>query len=131
MGGLLMGLCDELMSFNYRECFVGPFDVSNKVHSSGCSRVSCVKILQQIETDSSADVLPPTFLFTTCCGAVAGVCSTAAPAHTLHTRSHAHTCQVVEILMQRDGTDVCCTSDDDATRAARLEQQQGGGGSSA
>jgi hypothetical protein len=28
---------------------------------------------------------------------------------------------VVEMLMQREGTDVCCTSDSDATRAARFE----------
>lgn len=75
MGGLLMGLCDELMSFNYRECFVGPFDVSNKVHSSGRSLVLCAKILQQTETDSSADVLPPTFLFTTHVAARRLVCA--------------------------------------------------------
>jgi hypothetical protein len=31
MGGLLLSLSNELMAFNYRECFVGPFDVSNKV----------------------------------------------------------------------------------------------------
>jgi hypothetical protein len=28
------------------------------------------------------------------------------------------------MLMQREGTDVCCTSGDDATRAARLEAQR-------
>jgi hypothetical protein len=38
MGGLLMGLSNELMAFNYRECFVGPFDVSNKVRRGGRHR---------------------------------------------------------------------------------------------
>lgn len=33
MGGLLLALSNELMGFNYRECFVGPFDVSNKVRT--------------------------------------------------------------------------------------------------
>ncbi|KAI8471933.1 MAG: hypothetical protein J3K34DRAFT_520137 [Monoraphidium minutum] len=58
MGGLLLGLCSDLSAFNYRECFVGPFDVANKV---------------------------------------------------------------VEMLMQRGGTDVCCTSGDDDTRADRYD----------
>lgn len=31
MGGLLLGLSAELQAFNFRECFVGPFDVANKV----------------------------------------------------------------------------------------------------
>jgi hypothetical protein len=31
------------------------------------------------------------------------------------------------MLMQRDGTDVCCTTDEDRSRAARLEAQRSGG----
>ena len=61
MGGLLLSLSTELMGFNYRECFVGPFDVSNKV---------------------------------------------------------------VEMLMQREGTEVCCTTEADASRAARLAERR-------
>ncbi|GBF97236.1 hypothetical protein Rsub_09927 [Raphidocelis subcapitata] len=58
MGGLLLGLSNELMGFgNWREAFVGPFDVANKV---------------------------------------------------------------VEMLMMREGTDVCCTTDADRERLDRL-----------
>jgi hypothetical protein len=32
------------------------------------------------------------------------------------------------MLMQREGTDVCCTTDDDRSRAARLERRQPAGG---
>lgn len=65
MGGLLMGLVGDLSSCDYREQFVGPFDVANKV---------------------------------------------------------------VEMLMLKDGTDVCCTTEADATRAARLDGLSGGSG---
>ena len=59
----------------------------------------------------------------------AGGAHSAAPGalHPSYAHSRMLAClQVVEMLMQRGGTDVCCTSDADATRAARLEGMRSG-----
>jgi hypothetical protein len=48
------------------------------------------------------------------------------PTHPIvHPSIHPRPRQVVEMLMQREGTDVCCTSEADASRAARLERGRG------
>jgi hypothetical protein len=173
MGGLLLALSNELMGFNYRECFVGPFDVSNKVgpeaYDNDASKFAIwgpfalqgqAAALEQSDPRARGGALPVAAcagatLRSSCAsepGACRPLCSRTPycrPAGGIRlaacieasgtcpgTSSHArhspcrvsdtpqtlyHVAQVVEMLMQREGTDVCCTSDSDATRAARFE----------
>lgn len=116
MGDLVLGLATELMTcgFDFQPTFTSPFDVSpaplEKRNSRAASPSShqrpCTPLHPRCMLPNPARQTPPATLTT----------KPPCPAHQVSNKC-------VELLMLRQGCDVCCTSDSDRTAIQRFEAQ--------